>query len=65
MVRRAVILGAEAALESLEALPSDSELAEVYEAAKGEEWLPRAFEEVLAEVLADAAAVWQASGAYA
>lgn len=62
MVRRALILGVEAALESLEALPSAGELAEVYEAAKGEDWLPRAFAEVLAEVLADAAAVWQAFG---
>ena len=62
MVRRALILGAEAALESLEALPSDGELAEIYEAVEGEDWLPRAFEEVLGEVLADAAAIWQAFG---
>ena len=62
MVRRALILGVEIALETLEALPSEGELAEVYEAAKGEDWLPRAFEEVLARVLADAAAIWQAFG---
>lgn len=59
MMKRALMVGVESALEALESVPSEEELTETYRAVD-ESSLAKGFDDLIARDLAEAAAVWRA-----